>query len=199
MRMLVPPLLPRTRWIASRQSRCAGDMGTGITGAGAAVIGAGVTAIGAGVATIGAGGTAATGEACGRPARRWRSSAQEAANSRGLSSPSEKKNPARAGFIVSRMPLSKRSAAAVTPGEAVRAASAARHHHDGPLDHTRSNHNDTAIGTASAIGTSMEARAASAGRIRRTKARDRACNQSCSEKVLHVFSMHAGPHRGTEQ
>jgi len=110
------------------------------------------------------------------------------------------KNPAGAGFLPSfAMPLLNRTAAAVTPGEAVRAAAAARHHHDGPLDHARSNHNDTAIGTASAIGTSMEAWAASAGGIRGAKARDRACNQSCSEKVLHVFPIHAGPHRGTEQ
>ena len=106
------------------------------------------------------------------------------------------KNPAGAGFLPCFvMPLLNRTAAAITPGEAVRAAAAARHHHDGPLDHTRSNHHDVAIGTATAIGTPMEAWAASAGGIRGAKARNRACNQSCNEKILHIFSIVVRPPR----
>jgi hypothetical protein len=95
------------------------------------------------------------------------------------------------------MPLSKRTAASITPGKAVRAAAAARHHHDRPLDHTGSNHDDAAIGTALSIGIWMEAWAASAGGIRGAKARGRTCNQSCNEKILHIFSIDVRPPRGT--
>ena len=85
--------------------------------------------------------------------------------------------------------LSKRTATSITPAEADRAA--ARHHDDGPFDHHRtgSNNHGAAIGTASAIGTAMETGAAAAGGIGGAKARDRAGNQNCCEKVFHVFSL----------
>jgi hypothetical protein len=41
----------------------------------------------------------------------------------------------------------------------------------------------------------MEAGAATAGGIGRAKARERAGNQNCCEKRLHVFSLHFGPRR----
>jgi hypothetical protein len=41
----------------------------------------------------------------------------------------------------------------------------------------------------------MEAGAASAGGVRGAKTRERAGNQNCREKRLHVFSLHFGPHR----
>ena len=86
--------------------------------------------------------------------------------------------------------LSNRTAAPIPPGEAVSADAATRHHHDrGPLDYTRSNHDSAAIGAASAIGTSMETWAASAGGIGGAKARNRARHQSCYEKIPHVFSL----------
>src|SRR6185369_3601855 len=52
-----------------------------------------------------------------------------------------------------------------------------------------------AIGPAAAIGATMEAGAASAGGVRGAKTRERAGNQNCCEKRLHVFSLHSGPHR----
>jgi hypothetical protein len=89
--------------------------------------------------------------------------------------------------------LSERTATSIPPAEADRADAAARHHNDrrplhhdcGPLDH-----DDAApVGLASAIGAAMEAGAAPAGGIGGAKARDRAGNQNCCEKVFHVFSL----------
>ena len=93
------------------------------------------------------------------------------------------------------MPLSKRSAASITPAVSGGANAAAWHHDDpGPYD-ARSNHHDAAIGAASAIGAAMEAGAASAGGIRRAKARDRAGDQNRCEKIFHSFSLHGAAAR----
>jgi len=90
---------------------------------------------------------------------------------------------------------SDRAATSVTPHETIGTDTAARHHdHRGPFDH-----DDAAIGDASAIGTAMESRAASAGGVRGAEARDGACQQNCCEKVFHVFSFIFGPHRATPQ
>jgi hypothetical protein len=43
----------------------------------------------------------------------------------------------------------------------------------------------------------MEAGAASAGGIGGAKTRERAGNQNCCEKRLHVLSVHFVPHRGS--
>src|SRR5205814_721675 len=61
----------------------------------------------------------------------------------------------------------------------------AGHHHDGRAPY----YNHAGIGTACAIGAAMETGSASAGGIGgAAEACDRACNQSCCEKILHVFS-----------
>jgi hypothetical protein len=84
----------------------------------------------------------------------------------------------------------------MTPVEADRADTAARHHHDrGPRDHAGRHDDHAAIANASAKVTAMEAAAASACGIRRTKASDRTCNQHGCEKVLHVLSLHSAASR----
>jgi hypothetical protein len=99
-------------------------------------------------------------------------------------SPSNK-NPARAGFFLIPEPFLERPAASSAPGEATR-ADPARHHHDCRPPH----HDSTGINAASAVGAAMEAGATSAGGIGGgAKSRDSGCNQSCCEKVFHVFSL----------
>jgi hypothetical protein len=96
---------------------------------------------------------------------------------------SNKKPRLKRGFAVVRGALSL-AAASITPDPAIGAnAGARRYHHDGRSldDH------DASIGLASAIGTAIEARTASAGGIGGAKAGNRAGKKNCGEKVLHVF------------
>src|SRR3954451_11886934 len=95
-----------------------------------------------------------------------------------------------------RCPFSNHAAAAVAPDEAVGADAAGAHHHDRSRgdphpwrDDPGRDHDHTAIGTAAAIGTAMEAGAASAGGLGGADAGERAGNQNCSEKRLHVSSL----------
>jgi hypothetical protein len=92
---------------------------------------------------------------------------------------------------VENCPRSDWTAASGIPGKSVGADPGARHHHNrGRGDHDRAlDDDDAAIRTASAIGTAMEAEAASAGGIGGAKTRDRAGNQNCCEKGLHVSSV----------
>ena len=79
----------------------------------------------------------------------------------------------------------------VTPGEANRADTAGAHHDDRPFDDDRplDDHDAAAIDPASAFRSAMHAGATAAGGIGGAKARDRACQQNCCEKVFHVFSL----------
>ena len=98
--------------------------------------------------------------------------------------------------------ISNRAAASIAPGEAQRANPGARHHydrgrrdHDAGCYHAWRDDDGAAIRPAAAVGAAMEAGAASAGGVRGAKTRERAGNQNCREKRLHVFSLHSGPHR----
>jgi hypothetical protein len=110
------------------------------------------------------------------------------------------------GVSLSTMsPFSERMAAAVAPEEAAGAAAIARYHHDlagaldhhGTLDHDARplNHDHLAVGTADTLSVAVESGAASIGCVRGTKARDRAGNDNCCEKVFHVLSLRE-PRRG---
>ncbi len=91
---------------------------------------------------------------------------------------------------------SDRAAASVAPDETVRADASAWHAHDGT--HVPWGDPDgAAIDPASAVGTAMEAGAASARGVgRTTKACDRAGNQNYCEKCLHIPSVFVRPRRG---
>src|SRR6266404_1954505 len=93
-------------------------------------------------------------------------------------------------FPLFRIMLLKRAAASIAPDGAVGADAGARHHHDRTHDRG-SNHDDT-IGTASTVGTAMEAEAASARGVRRAKARERDGKQNGRKKGLHVSSIVLG-------
>jgi hypothetical protein len=106
---------------------------------------------------------------------------------------STKKAPHEAGLLSDRV-TSDDAAASVAPNRAVRADAGAGPYHD---DRCGPHNNDgAAIGLASAIGAAMKAGAASARGIRCAEACERAGDQNCCEKVLHVFSrfLAAGRH-----
>src|SRR4051794_32566436 len=90
---------------------------------------------------------------------------------------------------------SDRAAASIAPGEAVGADAPARHHHDGRRDHDPGSHHPgsdyegAAIRPTSTIGTAMKAGPASAGGVRGAETSERAGNQNCCEKGLHVSSV----------
>ncbi len=103
-----------------------------------------------------------------------------------------KKPRASGAFSHEKISCSDRTAASITPGEAVGADAADRPHHDdrrGNDDRSGVDHdNAAAIGLAAAIGSAMPAGAASASGIRGAEACERTGDQNCCEKVLHVFS-----------
>ena len=68
--------------------------------------------------------------------------------------------------------------------------------HSALIERATNNNDGAAIGLASAIGAAMKAGAASARGIRCAEACERAGDQNCCEKVLHVFSrfLAAGRH-----
>jgi hypothetical protein len=103
------------------------------------------------------------------------------------------------GVFGRRRSVSTRPAATVAPEEAAGAGTLAADHDDSgpfdddrrPLDHNARafNHDDLAVGTAETLAVAMECGTASVGRIRSPKARDRAGEQNCCEKVFHFFSL----------
>ena len=89
------------------------------------------------------------------------------------------------------MLVSERTAASIAPAKAARTDPAAGHHHDwGPYHYAWCNNDGTAIYNAAAIKPAVETGAAATSSICGAEACHRACNQSCSENVFHVFSLY---------